>query len=506
MGSSSYEDYISIKEFPEETAFMRAVFSGKGEGCTFNGSLLITALEDFYTTYSEKDPEIESVSAFCVKPNKFKPLLRAFFEHEKLSPDLIVYLINRLGFESIDHLSDPVLNAYQRAGELMVTNPKKNIKISFDFNAPNKIGVSLLTEFREVMGDEKNTNEKTRVKVDGLDRIYTQKIELDTVTRFQVDLSNPEDKYVLVNYSAKASGEDAKHAKAVIDSIALHTAVMNGNKDAITRLLDKGADFNAQDSAGKIALLSKTEIRVNMRDHNNKTPLHYAAENDDAEVIKALLVKGADVNALDNAGKTALHYAVAREAPDEKMILALVDAPGANVCVKDQDGKMAVDYRKDKDSNVYRYLYALTCVESYLTHQYNKKEPTKLDNEKRTILEGMRKELLPVKDEKGQKTEIGARMGKFSEKVDADNSLQQSNHSALATWFGRLFVTLAKVLKIEISKEPSQDKISPKGGQSHGEAFYKNLNPVVSFFRPAQAPASLGNGKENENKNMLTAN
>lgn len=48
---------------------------------------------------------------------------------------------------------------------------------------------------------------------------------------------------------------------------------------------------------------------MNVQDSNGHTPLHRAANNNHADVIKTLLQHGADASIEDNTGQTALDYA-----------------------------------------------------------------------------------------------------------------------------------------------------------------------------------------------------
>ena len=52
---------------------------------------------------------------------------------------------------------------------------------------------------------------------------------------------------------------------------------------------------------------------MNAKDEDCKTPLHYAAENGDAEIVKILLKYGADVNAKNEHGFTPLDVATGAE-------------------------------------------------------------------------------------------------------------------------------------------------------------------------------------------------
>ena len=49
---------------------------------------------------------------------------------------------------------------------------------------------------------------------------------------------------------------------------------------------------------------------MDVRDDNDKTPLHYAALNGADEVFQLLVDNKADLDALDGVGATPLHFAV----------------------------------------------------------------------------------------------------------------------------------------------------------------------------------------------------
>jgi len=67
-------------------------------------------------------------------------------------------------------------------------------------------------------------------------------------------------------------------------------AAEEGTATDLQTFLDQGADVNA-------------------RNRYKKTPLHYAACNPDAAVLKLLIENGADVNAEDDEGRTPLDLA-----------------------------------------------------------------------------------------------------------------------------------------------------------------------------------------------------
>jgi ankyrin repeat protein len=68
-------------------------------------------------------------------------------------------------------------------------------------------------------------------------------------------------------------------------------AVIEGDRERLDRLLAKGSDVNARDTAGW-------------------TALHFAAQRQDASQIERLLSAGAEVDAVDKYGNTPLFRAV----------------------------------------------------------------------------------------------------------------------------------------------------------------------------------------------------
>ena len=73
----------------------------------------------------------------------------------------------------------------------------------------------------------------------------------------------------------------------------LHFASQAGDDDLITLLLDQGADIEAETDDGL-------------------TPLHFASSSDNPENVKLLLRRGADINALDSNRQTPCQNAVER--------------------------------------------------------------------------------------------------------------------------------------------------------------------------------------------------
>lgn len=105
-----------------------------------------------------------------------------------------------------------------------------------------------------------------------------------------------------------------------------HTSLMlsiNGkNAQLVKYILSKGADIQAQTRK------------------NGQTPLHLAAMNCRFETLDALLDAGAKPNALNKHGETALHRAVIRGC--FSAVASLIEA-GVDISVKNKDGKLAMD-------------------------------------------------------------------------------------------------------------------------------------------------------------------
>ena len=105
-----------------------------------------------------------------------------------------------------------------------------------------------------------------------------------------------EDEKKLMEFINKRAEElrlvlSASSARGVpYDQMPLHTAAFRGRVEDVKLLLERGADPNAKDNAGR-------------------TPLHFAAFRGHVEIVKLLLERGADPWIADNDGRIPLDYA-----------------------------------------------------------------------------------------------------------------------------------------------------------------------------------------------------
>ena len=112
------------------------------------------------------------------------------------------------------------------------------------------------------------------------------------------------------------------------DVDALYQAAGDGDAAQVTALLDGGTDVNGRTKSDSYAL-------------NN------AAVENEVEVIRILLLRGADPNVQNSQGDTPLICATKYAGGKATTVKLLTDA-GTDLLVQDNKGKTALDYAKEK--------------------------------------------------------------------------------------------------------------------------------------------------------------
>jgi ankyrin repeat protein len=167
------------------------------------------------------------------------------------------------------------------------------------------------------------------------------------------------------------AGAEARSGTGVMfNASPLNIAALTGDPETIALLLSKGADPNRKmnllgmfpssalfSAVGfgdpeVLKLLAKGGSKLDERDDEQLTALHWAVLANHADAAKTLIAAGASVNAVDKHGYTPLHYASTIDFGNAETVKALL-AARADRSIKTKDGKTAamqaaaVPYLKD---------------------------------------------------------------------------------------------------------------------------------------------------------------
>ncbi len=146
---------------------------------------------------------------------------------------------------------------------------------------------------------------------------------------------------------------EQERAAAVHSQFALHEAMISGDADLITEIMqahpeqlhqENGNGFTPLEqavwfgNAATVALLAKYGSDVNVRDGFGQSPLHIACTAGDLEKVKALVENGADINAAKPDGWRPIHYAIMTNSKD---IIQYLQSKGVQFDPEDQLAKEA---------------------------------------------------------------------------------------------------------------------------------------------------------------------
>ncbi|XP_017884072.1 uncharacterized protein LOC108627375 [Ceratina calcarata] len=144
---------------------------------------------------------------------------------------------------------------------------------------------------------------------------------------------------LLINYKANVNAVDERNFTP------MHEAALNDDLEIMKLLMDKGARIENQYKllciAAKMASIEFVELLVvmdvNGRDTDGSTAIHSCVLRHpiNYEILKLLIVNGANINARNNYRRTALHEAV--RAKDVNVVKLLLDY-NADVNCEDVDG------------------------------------------------------------------------------------------------------------------------------------------------------------------------
>jgi ankyrin repeat protein len=135
-------------------------------------------------------------------------------------------------------------------------------------------------------------------------------------------------------------GADANaQANVPQPSTPLMLAGQNGNAELIKLLLAKSASVNFHSSS------TNQRVQNGMIQFGSVTALHTAALGGNAEAVSVLLDAGADVNAEDLRGMTPLMWAVSTDRPNLSIVRMLV-AKGSDMSIRSKVGETVADWAR----------------------------------------------------------------------------------------------------------------------------------------------------------------
>lgn len=160
--------------------------------------------------------------------------------------------------------------------------------------------------------------------------------------------------FAITEYDQKAYGDavvfaDVDKIKLFIDRFGvnavlnvngntpLHLAAQNNDATIVKFLIEHGAQINAKNTSGRTPLQEAEQYKFYTMEHylNGSNPLHWAMyDNEPLSIVQELITKNKDwLNALDSNGNTPLHIAVSHA---DIPVIKLLVSSGANLQAKNK--------------------------------------------------------------------------------------------------------------------------------------------------------------------------
>ncbi|GAM28770.1 hypothetical protein SAMD00019534_119460 [Acytostelium subglobosum LB1] len=166
-----------------------------------------------------------------------------------------------------------------------------------------------------------------------------------TALHYAAESPSPDDTALLI-IRALVNGGSILDSKDREKKTPLHLASIMGKIKCITFLLEKGANADAADYFGALALhyavtnqnchkavklMVARGAKVNTADNTGQTPIFYAAKSGHPKNVKALLRAGSTANVKDYQNKTPLHFSLDIANPT---ISSMLVSAGADVTLR----------------------------------------------------------------------------------------------------------------------------------------------------------------------------
>ncbi len=119
--------------------------------------------------------------------------------------------------------------------------------------------------------------------------------------------------------------------------------------------------INRGDLRSVTKYLQRNSLLAHIKNDKNQTPLHYAMDQENPDIVKFLVKEGANINAQDFLGRTPLHYVIKGNDLEKAKLLI---AHGAVINVKDNDGQTPLHYALEANPKMAKILVDYCAIKS----------------------------------------------------------------------------------------------------------------------------------------------